>query len=138
MCFVIRSRERKLSPHHMHFKISLVCCSPLPSHTSWPLTSLRGRGSCSFKMSLLGGDAAATAEEEDEDGLLTGIGTGGGGSGGGGMCTCFGDDAGTIDDNCGGCGVRGICSWPAIPTVPVVAEAKDVGMFGPKCLVSFM
>ena len=91
-------------------------------------------------MSLLGEDAAATAEEEAEDGLLTGIGTGGGGSGGGGggMCTCFGDDAGTIDDNCGGCGVRGICSWPAIPTAPVVAEAEDAGMLGPKCLVSFM
>merc|ERR1719264_485732 len=63
-------------------------------------------------MSLFAGDAVATAEEEDEDGLLPGIGTDGGGGGGGGMCTCFGDDAGTIDDNGG---VRDICSCPAIP-----------------------
>ena len=38
----------------MHFRMSLVCCSPFPSHTSWPLTNFRGIGNCSFKMSRVG------------------------------------------------------------------------------------
>ena len=135
MCFVIRSRDRKLSPHHMHFKISLVCCSPFPSHTSWPLTSLRGSGSCSLRMSLFCGDSVATTEAEDRDGLLFCLGTGGGR--GGEICTCFGGD-GSIDDNCGCGGVGAICNWPAIPKFIGGSEVEEAGIFGPKCLVSFM
>ena len=46
MWAVRSARLRKLCPHHIHFKICLVCSSPLPSHTSWPRTSFLGGWLC--------------------------------------------------------------------------------------------
>ena len=64
MCLVNSSRLLKLSPQLIHLRISLVCWSARPIHTSCPLTSLRGIGNCSLRMSLAG---AGLGEVDMED-----------------------------------------------------------------------
>lgn len=100
MWLVISASERKLSAHHIHFKICLVCSAPLPNQTSCPRTSFLGIGMFSlmskFKSLWLGFDEPLEEDElcEGVDGELVG------GCSAGGMWVPLVGGIGTLTPQC--------------------------------------